>query len=80
MGKKKVEKRIRIKPFLKVTSLQHLLPTRCIFDAEFDKSLVNKESIKEPRKKKNAILSVKKELETHHKTGKSKWLFTKLRF
>ncbi|KAI3418867.1 60S ribosomal protein L27 [Globodera pallida] len=80
MGKKKVEKRIRIKPFLKVTSLQHLLPTRCIFEADLDKSLVNKEWIKEPRKKKNAILSVKKELETNYKAGKSKWLFTKLRF
>ncbi|KAL3119136.1 hypothetical protein niasHT_003919 [Heterodera trifolii] len=65
MGKKQVEKRIRIKPFLK---------------ADLDKSLVNKEWIKEPRKKKNAIISVKKEFETSYKAGKSKWLFTKLRF
>jgi len=80
MGKKKVAKRIRIRPFMKVTSLQHVLPTRCTFDAEFDKTLVNKESVKEPKKKRCALANIKKELETHYKTGKSKWLFTKLRF
>ncbi|CAK5091206.1 unnamed protein product [Meloidogyne enterolobii] len=46
MGKKQIAKRIAMRPFVKVTSLQHLLPTRCTFEAEFDKSIVNKESIK----------------------------------
>jgi len=78
MGKKKVAKRIKIKPFVKVVSLQHLLPTRCMFDADFDKSVVNKESIKEPVKKKTALSTVKKEFETRYKTEKSRWLFTKL--
>uniref|UniRef100_A0A914GSR2 Large ribosomal subunit protein eL27 n=1 Tax=Globodera rostochiensis TaxID=31243 RepID=A0A914GSR2_GLORO len=54
----------------KMGKKKHLLPTRCIFEADLDKSLVNKEWIKEPRKKKNAILSVKKELETNYKAGK----------
>jgi large subunit ribosomal protein L27e len=80
MGKKKIAKRIRIRPFLKVTSLQHVLPTRCTFEAEFDKTLVNKESIKDPKKKRSALLNVKKQLEEHYKSGKSKWVFTKLRF
>ncbi|KAI1704839.1 ribosomal l27e protein family domain-containing protein [Ditylenchus destructor] len=80
MGKKTVAKRSKTRPFIKVVSLQHCLPTRCIFDVEFDKSLVNKESVKEPEKKKKAKLAVKKQFETIYKTEKSKWLFSKLRF
>lgn len=80
MGKKTIAKRIRIRPFVKVASLQHMLPTRCTFEAEFDKSAVNKESIKEPKKKRSALMKIKKDFEDHHKSGKSKWLFTKLRF
>jgi len=80
MGKKKVEKRIKIKPFIKVVSLEHLLPTRCLSDADFDKTLVNKEAVKEPQKKRAALSNIKKEFETKYKTEKSKWLFTKLRF
>jgi len=80
MGKKRVEKRIRIRPFVKVVSLQHLLPTRCTFDTEFDKTAVNKETIKEPKKKRAAVLNVKSVMETSYKSGKSKWMFTKLRF
>uniref|UniRef100_A0A915DU49 Large ribosomal subunit protein eL27 n=1 Tax=Ditylenchus dipsaci TaxID=166011 RepID=A0A915DU49_9BILA len=80
MGKKKVNKRSKIRPFIRVVSLQHLLPTRCLFDADFDKSVVNKENIKEPEKKKTAMAAVKKEFETRYKTEKSKWLFNKLRF
>lgn len=30
MPKKKIDKRIRIKPFTKVVNLNHLLPTRCV--------------------------------------------------
>lgn len=51
-----------------------------MFDSDFDKSFVNKETIKEPSKKKKALSLVKKEFETRFKTDKSKWLFTKLRF
>jgi len=80
MGKKKIEKRSKVRPFIKVVSLQHLLPTRCTFEADFDKSVVNKETIKEPMKKRSAISSVKKEFEKRYKTDKSKWLFQKLRF
>lgn len=51
-----------------------------MFESDFDKSIVNKESIKEPTKKKKAVSLVKKEFEIRYKTDKSKWLFTKLRF
>ncbi|KAI1699851.1 ribosomal l27e protein family domain-containing protein [Ditylenchus destructor] len=61
-------------------SLSVLTEVSCMFDAEFDKTFVNKESIKELEKKKKAKLAVKKEFETKYRTEKSKWLFTKLRF
>ncbi|KAL7071581.1 hypothetical protein ACQ4LE_009449 [Meloidogyne hapla] len=80
MGKKQIAKRIAMRPFVKVTSLQHLLPTRCTFEAEFDKSIVNKETIKDPKSKRKAKMHIKKEFEAQYKAGKSKWLFTKLRF
>lgn len=51
-----------------------------MFDPDFDKKFVNKESIKEPKKKKKAIAAVKKEFVNRYKTEKSKWFFTKLRF
>uniref|UniRef100_A0A914CUJ8 60S ribosomal protein L27 n=1 Tax=Acrobeloides nanus TaxID=290746 RepID=A0A914CUJ8_9BILA len=80
MGKKKVTSRIRIRPFLKVASYSHLLPTRCTVDIDFEKSVINKETVKEPEKKKKAITLIKKEFQNRYKTGKNKWFFTKLRF
>jgi large subunit ribosomal protein L27e len=52
----------------------------CVFDIELDKAVVNKESLKNPSKKRKAIVSTKKEFESRYKSGKNKWLFTKLRF
>ncbi|CAD5210076.1 unnamed protein product [Bursaphelenchus xylophilus] len=80
MGKKKVAKRSTVRPFVKVQSFSHLLPTRLSVDIELNKDLVNKESLKNPTKKRQAVVSTKKELEARYKTGKNKWLFTKLRF
>lgn len=51
-----------------------------MFDPEVDKSIVNKDSIKEPEKKKKAVNLLKKEFESKYVSEKSKWFFTKLRF
>ncbi|KAI6203206.1 60S ribosomal protein L27 [Aphelenchoides besseyi] len=80
MGKKTVARRSTIRPFIRVASYAHLLPTRCVFDLDFDKSIVNKESLKNPAKKRKARTVTKKEFESRYKSGKNKWLFTKLRF
>ncbi|CAD5206858.1 unnamed protein product [Bursaphelenchus okinawaensis] len=80
MGKKKIAKRSTLRPFVKVQSFSHLLPTRLTVDVELNKDLVNKETLKNPTKKRQAVASTKKELESRYKTGKNKWLFTKLRF
>lgn len=96
MGKKKIEKRNKLKPFLKVVSYTHLLPTRYSVDVAFDKTNINKvcwisnifhllffnfqEALKAPSKKRKALVEVKSKFEERYKTGKNKWFFTKLRF
>lgn len=45
MGKKKQEKRNKLKPFVKVVSYSHLLPTRYSVDVAFDKANINKVTI-----------------------------------
>lgn len=51
-----------------------------LYDFELDKAVVNKESLKNPTKKRKAVVSIKKDFEARYKSGKNKWLFTKLRF
>ncbi|CAJ0956572.1 unnamed protein product, partial [Mesorhabditis belari] len=80
MGKKKQESRNKLKPFLKVVSYSHLLPTRYTLDVTFEKANINKEALKEPGKKRRASLEAKAKFEERYKTGKNRWFFTKLRF
>merc|ERR1719462_1156710 len=54
MSKKKVSKRSKIKPFLKVVNYNHMMPTRYSVDISFDKTNINKELLKDPMKKKKA--------------------------
>merc|ERR1712046_251029 len=54
MSKKKVAKRSKIKPFLKVVNYNHMMPTRYSVDISFDKANINKELMKDPMKKKKA--------------------------
>ncbi|KFM83405.1 60S ribosomal protein L27-like [Stegodyphus dumicola] len=80
MGKKKIAKRSKIKPFVKVLNYNHLMPTRYMVDIQFDKSIVNKEVLKDPAKRRKARRDVKAKFEERYKTGKSRWFFQKLRF
>merc|ERR1719284_1463880 len=52
MGKKKMTKRSKIKPFVKVVNYNHLMPTRYSVDVAVNKSIVNKETIKDPAGKR----------------------------
>jgi large subunit ribosomal protein L27e len=74
MGKKKVEKRSKIKPFLKVVNYQHLMPTRYTFDFDLKVSLGDQSERIAQRK------AIKKLFEERYQTGKNKWFFQKLRF
>merc|ERR1739848_706870 len=52
MGKKKIAKRNKIKPFVKVINYNHIMPTRYSIDIPINKEIVNKENIKESTKKR----------------------------
>merc|ERR1712058_38124 len=80
MGKKKVNKRSKIKTFVKVVNYNHLMPTRYSVDVQLDKSAVNKEAIRDAGARRKARREVKKKFEERYKTGKNKWFFQKLRF
>merc|ERR1712133_342519 len=80
MGKKKMAKRSKTKPFLKVANYNHLMPSRYNLDIAFDKANLNKEVLKDPMKKKKARQSVRIKFESRHKEGKNRWFFQKLRF
>ncbi|GAB6026514.1 60S ribosomal protein L27 [Chamberlinius hualienensis] len=80
MGKKKIDKRSRIKSFLKVLNYNHLMPTRYLVEINFDKSSVNKEALKDPAKRRKARREIKAKFEERYKTGKNRWFFQKLRF
>merc|ERR1719510_85171 len=85
MGKKKIAKRNKMKPFVKVINYNHIMPTRYSVDIAINKEhvnkeRVNKEALKDATKKRAARASVKQAFEERYKTGKNKWFFQKLRF
>merc|ERR1712168_1062697 len=80
MGKNKIAKRSKIKPFVKVVNFNHMMPTRYSIDVAMEKSLVNKDCFRDPALRKKARKEVKDKLEERYKMGKNKWFFSKLRF
>merc|ERR1712235_236240 len=80
MGKKKLTKRSRVKPFVKVVNYNHLMPTRYSVDVNVNKGVVNKETIKDAAGKRKCKAHVKQVFEERYKAGKNKWFFQKLRF
>merc|ERR1711994_465355 len=80
MGKKKIAKRNKMKPFVKVVNFSHLLATRYSVDIAINKETVNKEALKDATQKRRARAHVKKVMEDRYKSGKNPWFFQKLRF
>ncbi|XP_018024039.1 60S ribosomal protein L27 [Hyalella azteca] len=81
MRPKVIERRCRIKPFVKLINLKHLMPTRySVSDIPIEKSIVTKDCIKDPTKKRKARLHVKNVFEERYKSGKNRWFFEKLHF
>merc|ERR1712046_71729 len=87
MPEKKIAKRSKLKPFIKVVNYTHLMPTRYALEVEL-KSVVTTDLVNgsqaNPTARQNARKEVKKLLEdkynTSLKTGKNRWFFQKLRF
>ncbi|CAO1624092.1 unnamed protein product [Parajaminaea phylloscopi] len=80
MGAKKLAKRSKVKPFIKVVNYNHLMPTRYALELEGLKGAVSNDTFKEPTQREDAKKVVKKLLEERYLAGKNRWLFTPLRF
>ncbi|KAK7086058.1 60S ribosomal protein L27 [Halocaridina rubra] len=81
MGRKKISRRSKIKPFVKVVNLKHVMPTRyTATDISFDKAKINKETHKDPGKRRRIRRIVKHKLEERYKSGKNRWLFQRLKY
>jgi len=80
MGKKRIEKRSKVKPFIKVVNYNHLMPTRYTLELEGLKGVVSHDTFKEPTQREDAKKTVKKALEERYQSGKNRWFFTPLRF
>ncbi|XP_023027111.1 ribosomal protein L27 [Leptinotarsa decemlineata] len=79
MGKGKMHKRSKIKPFLKVLNYNHLMPTRYSVDLTSDLKVAPKD-LKDPVKRKKIRFQTRVKFEERYKQGKHKWFFQKLRF
>merc|ERR1712083_620089 len=77
---RKVAKRSKIKTFIKVVNYNHLMPTRYSVDVALNKSIVNKDVLKDGSKRARARTEIKQKLEERYNIGKNKWFFQKLRF
>jgi large subunit ribosomal protein L27e len=80
MGAKRVHRRSRVKPFIKVINYNHLMPTRYTLELEGLKGVVAQDTFKEPEARKEANKTVKKVFEERFQAGKNRWFFQPLRF
>ncbi|CAI7564220.1 unnamed protein product [Penicillium discolor] len=80
MGKKLVDRRSRIKPFIKVVNYNHLMPTRYTLELEGLKGTVTNDTFKEVSQREDAKKTIKKALEDRYTSGKNRWFFTALRY
>merc|ERR1712121_576465 len=81
MSRKKIAKRSKIKPFIRVVNLQPMMPTRyTTTDLVFNKEKVNKETLRDAGRRNKIRNLVRRQLEERYQTGRNRWLFQKLRF
>ncbi|KAF8625069.1 hypothetical protein AX15_005551 [Amanita polypyramis BW_CC] len=80
MGQKKITKRSKIKPFIKVVNYSHLFPTRYALELEGLKNIMSSDTFKQPTQREDAKKNIKKMLEERYTSGKNRWFFTPLRF
>lgn len=79
MGKKLVDKRSTIKPFIKVVNYNHLMPTRYTLELEGLKGVLSPDTFKEVSQREESKKVIKKALEERYHSGKNRWFFTPLR-
>ena len=85
MGQKRILKRSRVKPFIKVVNFSHLMPTRyTVTDIEL-KNIVKSDVLKKQDTREQARKELKKTFEDRYlnrgkNTGGVQYFFSKLRF
>ncbi|KAL1490734.1 hypothetical protein ABEB36_013382 [Hypothenemus hampei] len=80
MGKGKIAKRSKIKPFIKTLNYNHLMPTRYSVADLTDVKIKHPKELKDPIKRKKVRFQTRVKFEERYKQGKNKWFFQKLRF
>ncbi|ORY75720.1 60S ribosomal protein L27-B [Protomyces lactucae-debilis] len=80
MSAKRMAKRSKVKPFVKVINYNHLMPTRYALELESLKGVISADTFKEPSQREDAKKTIKKSFEERYTSGKNKWFFTPLRF
>lgn len=73
MGQKRISKRSKVKPFIKVINYSHLLPTRYALELESLKGSVTSETFKEPTQREEAKKVIKKHFEERYARGANRW-------
>jgi large subunit ribosomal protein L27e len=77
MGKKRIAKRSKVKPFIKLVNYNHLMPTRYALEGiEQLKSQIGNESLKEVSQREEAKKAVKKSFEDKFQVFSIKMHFT----
>lgn len=79
MSSKKVQKRSKVKPFIKAVNYNHIMPTRYTLELEGLKNSISLDTFKEVSQREEAKKTVKKALEERYQSGKNRWFFTPLR-
>ncbi|WFD04613.1 hypothetical protein MOBT1_003327 [Malassezia obtusa] len=79
MGAKKLARRSKIKPFVKVINYNHLFPTRYALELEGLKGVATNDTFKEVSQREAAKKEIKKLFEERYQSGKNRWFFTPLR-
>merc|ERR1712029_535963 len=80
MGKKKLEKRSKVKPFIKMVNYNHIMPTRYTLELEGLKSVISNDTFKEVSQRSDSKKAIKKAFEERYLSGKNKYFFTPLKF
>ena len=76
----KVQKRSRVKPFLKLVNFNHLMPTRYSVEVDMKPLGITPEVVANSAKRTEARKQIKKMFQERYTAGKNKWFFSKLRF
>ena len=80
MSEAKVQKRSRVKPFLKLVNFNHLMPTRYSVEVDMKPLGITPEVVANSAKRTEARKQIKKMFQERYTAGKNKWFFSKLRF